>query len=257
MIGFDFASIDFQSGEYRTTETDAWSAPKKEAKMIELARTHGSIQVFERLKGKVINASGYIKAADGAALRDAIERFNSLLLAGVQPLRITEDGSYREWLARLQNVNISRDETQVTYAVWSAQFQSEKPFAVDGNVDTVVDVQGITTDSYNAFFTSQGSYLGQPVILITLNDIEPDDSDLTITIGNPATSQYLDFTDTFTDGDVISINTLTKRCFRNSTPISPEGEFPSWIPGPGTLAYSDSGTTRDVDILATQDRRFM
>lgn len=257
MIGFDFASIDFQSGEYRTTETDAWSAPKKEAKMIELARTHGSVQVFERLQGKTINAKGYIKADDGGQLRDAIERFNSLLLIGNQPLRITEDGEYREWMARLQNVNISRDETQVTYAIWSAQFVSEKSFAVDGNTDTLIDVQGITTDSYNAFFTSQGSYPGYPIILITLNDIEPDDAEVTISIGNPATSQSLDFTDTFTDGDVISIDTLTRRCFRNTTPISPEGDFPAWIPGPGTLSYSDSGTVRDVDILATQERRFM
>lgn len=257
MIGFDFASIDFQSGEYRTTDTDAWSAPKKEAKMIELARTHGSVQVFERLQGKTINAGGYIKAADGAALRDAIERFNSLLLIGNQPLRITEEGTYREWMARLQNVNISRDETQVTYAVWSAQFMSEKPYSVDGNVDTIVDVQGITDGSYNAFFTSQGSFPGYPVILITLNGIEPDDAEATITIGNPATSQSLDFTDIFTDGDVISIDTLTRRCFKNTQPISPEGDFPAWIPGPGTLSYSDNGTTRDVDILATQDRRFM
>lgn len=257
MIGFDFASIDFQSGEYRTTETDAWSAPKKEAKMIELARSHGSVQVFERLKGKTISAGGYIKAADGASLRDAIERFNALLLIGEQPLRVTEDGSYREWMARLQNVNIARDETQVTYAVWSAQFQSEQAFAVDGNVDTIVDVQGITSDSYNAYFNSLGSYPGYPIILITLNDIEPDDSAATISIGNPATSQFLDFTDTFVDGDVISINTLTRRCFKNSQPISPEGEFPAWIPGPGIMSYSDNGTVRDVDILATQDRRFM
>lgn len=256
MIGFDFANIDLQDGQYRTTETDAWSAPKKEARTIELARKHGSIQVFERLQGKTINAAGYIKAADGPSLRSAIETLNSLLLAGPRPLRITEGGEYREWMARLLNINISRDETQVTYATWSAQFVSDNPFSVDGNTDTIVDVQGITTDSYNAFFTSQGSYPGYPVILVTLNDVTYD-GELTVTIGNPATSQYLDFTDTFADGDVISINTMTRRCFKNTQPISPEGEFPAWIPGAGTLEYSDNGTARDVDILATQDRRFM
>lgn len=257
MIGLNFATTDLQSGNIRTTASDAWSAPKKEAKMIQLARSHGSIQVFERLQGKTINASGYLKADDGPALRAAIEHFNSLLLAGIQPLRMTEGSEYREWQARLQNINISRDETQVTYATWSAQFVSEKPFSLDGNNDTIVDVEGITAGSYNAFFTSQGSYPGYPLILITLNDIEPDDAEATITIGNPATSQFLDFTDTFTDGDVISIDTLTRRCFKNTQPISPEGEFPAWIPGPGTMAYSDNGTVRNVDILATQDRRFM
>lgn len=257
MIGFDFANIDFQSGNIRTTETDAWSAPKKEAKMIELARSHGSIQVFERLQGKTINAKGYILTETGTQLRDAIERLNSLLLAGIHPLRMTEEGSYREWQARLQNINIARDETEVTYATWSAQFVSEKPFAIDGNTDTLINVSGITTDSYNAFFTSQGSYPGYPVILITLTALEPNNSPVTISIGNPATSQSLDFTDVFADGDVISIDTLTRRCFKNTTPISPEGEFPAWIPGPGTLSYSDSGSSRSVAILATQDRRFM
>lgn len=257
MIGFDFASIDLMTGQYRTSQTDAWGAPKKDAQVIQLARAHGSIQVFERLMSKTINASGYIRADDGAQLRDAIERLNSLLLVGPQPLRITEEGAYREWTARLQNVNIARDRTQVTYATWSAEFFSEKPFAVDGNTDTIVNVTGITTDSYNAFFTSQGSFPGYPVILITLTGIEPNNSDVTVTIGNPATSQFLDFTDTFADGDVISIDTLTRRCFKNTTPISPEGEFPAWIPGSGTMSYSDTGTSRSVAILATQERRFM
>lgn len=257
MIGFQFANVDLQSGQYRTTESDAWSAPKKEARTIELARRHGSIQVFERLQGKTINAAGYIKAADGPSLRAAIESLNSLLLAGPRTLRMTEGDEYREWVARLLNINISRDETQVTYATWSAQFKSDEPFSVSGVIDTIIDVEGITTDSYNAFFTSQGSFPGYPEIILTINAIEPNDAPVTITIGNPETSQYLDFTSNFADGDTLSINTLTRRCFKNTAPISPEGEFPAWIPGSATLAYSDTGTSRDVDIIATQERRFM
>ena len=256
MIGMTFAGIDLQDGEYTTTETDGFGSPQKEAKILQLARQNGSIQVFERILSRSITAGGYIKAENGLALKQAMDVLKSQLLSGEQLLRITEDGEYREWTARMRNINIARDRNQVTYATWSAEFFSEKPFSVDGITDTIVD-ETITADSDNFYFNNVGSYYGQPEITIILTDIEPNSTPITISIGNPSTSQFLDFTDTFQDGDTITINTLTRRCFKGTQPISPEGEFPAWLPGPGTFAYSDTGTSRSVDITATLLRRYL
>lgn len=257
-MGFSFGALDFSAGEYGVTKTNAFGNAQQEFRIIKRAREHGSLNVFKRFESRYIDVEGIISTDTSPALREAIDALNVLMSIGKRELRVTDlDSAYREWsTAELKNVVINRSATDVTRAVFSLEFYSDKPFAVDGNTDTLIDDN--MTDSAALFpITVLGSYPGSPAITLTVNDITPDDEDVSITISNPSTSESMTITETLAIGDIITIDMFTKLVYLNTTQIVPQGNIPAWIPGGGNLEYSDTADTRDIDIVATLDRRYL
>lgn len=257
MISINFAGVDLTAGYNTVTETDAFSAPSKTAKIIELARRDGSVLVFEKFNSRTIQVSGYVKADSGLSLRGAIDQLKRLLLSPKSSFVLTEDGYPMTWeQVKMRNLNIARDETQVTYATWSAEFFSEQPFGTDGVSDTWFN-QAVTAATQSIPFIVNGTYLGYPIIDITITSINPNDADTTIVFGNPATSQLLEITRTFKNGDIINVDTLNRRVFIGTQLISPDGQFPAWVPGAGTFEISDLATSRNFNVKAVAPRRYL
>lgn len=259
-ISFDFGSTLLNNGStYLITKTNAFGAPEKALTTLERARRDGNVLLFDRLKGRDIDAEGVVKAASSALLKTAMDDLKKLLIMGKQPLKITEDAAYRQWSeAVLRNVNISREATDLTQAAFSLQFATEEPYAVSGETDTLLSATAETAGFKSHSITPQGSYLSYPTITLTINSINPNTSDVEIGIGNPATSQFLRITDTFTTGDVLTIDTFNRQAFLNTELISPDGMFPEWIPGAGNhIDYSDTATTRDYDLTVSSERKWL
>lgn len=257
MISINFAGVDLTAGYNTVTETDAFSAPSKTAKIIELARRDGSVLVFEKFNSRTIQVSGYVKADTGLNLRAAMDQLKRLLLSPKSSLVLTEDGYPMTWdQVKMRNLNIARDETQVTYATWSAEFFSQQPFGLDGVSDTWFD-QVVTGPTNTVAFNVNGTYPGYPVIDITVTAINPNDTETTMVFGNPATSQLLEITRIFKAGDIINIDTFNRRVFVGTQLISPDGGFPAWVPGPGTFEISDLAVSRTLNIKAVAPRRYL
>lgn len=257
-ISFDFDTANLQSGNYRITETDAFSAPTKDMKILERARRDGNVLLFDRLKGREINAKGYIQASSSANLKTSMDALKALLMIGKKVLKITEDGAYRQWSeAVLQNVNISRGAQDISHAAFSLQFWTGEPYAVDGNNDTLLTKTGLTAGYSSDAITALGTYLTYPTIAMTLNSVSPTTSDQEIAIGNPSTTQQLRIVRTWAAGDVVSIDLLNKKVYVNGTLVAAEGRFPAWIPGSGNFEYVDSFTSRNIDYTVTAARKWL
>lgn len=256
MLDISFIDTNFMAGDYRIVGTDAYSPPVSENKIVELARTDGNVQLLDRLKGRVINMNGYLSVASTAALRPSIDALNVLLLQ-TGALRMTEDGVYREWNAKMTNLNVSRGSREITRATFSAQFQAQDPFSIDGTTDTLVSESAITAASTSVGIDVEGTYPAYTDMEITFNDVVPDSSDIEIYIENPSTSQTLTIVGTFKIGDIITIDIKRRLVFHNSALITPEGDFPIWLPGAGTFVISDNATSRDIDVTVTNTRRFL
>jgi hypothetical protein len=257
-VGFTttVGELNLTTGDYRVSDTDAYSPAQAQVKTVELARADGNVQLLDRLQGRTINMSGTINTDTSLNLREAMDTLNVFLLESGK-LRMTEDGNYREWTAKLANIVIRRGAQELTRATWSAQFISEKPYAESGYTDELINSTGITAASSTLPLTVYGSYPAYADITITINDIDPDTSDVTFYIENQATGQQLAITGTFVAGDTITINTLRRLIFHNSTLVNGEGDYPIWFNGAGNLVLSDSATTRDVDILVENTRRYV
>lgn len=257
MIGFTFGGTDLQAGDFNVSDTNAFGAPERELKIIELARRDGTIEVFDRFKDREIELSGHIVTADSPSLRAAIDTLKGMLTMGRRQLRVTDiDSAYREWHAKLRNLNIARGPGDVSFATFSMVFHSEDPFATSGDIDTLL-TETNTLGSYARGITSLGTYPAYPDIVLTFNSIAPTNSAIEIVVGNPATNQFITIVRTIAATDTITIDSFNRQVFHNSTLISPEGQFPVWIPGSGTFEYSDNATSRNVSIALTNERRHL
>lgn len=257
MKGVLLNGIDLQSGVFRTVDTDAFAPPKKAQTVIELAREHGSVTVFERIKGKDISLAGTISAETSDELEEYIDQLNALLLKKNMDLVIDYRGGYRQWLVNCANIAIARKSTDVTRCGWSMQLSSDKPYGTDGSDSEVFLNETGRTTAFSASVLGAGNYLVYPTIEIVINSIDPDDSNVSITIGNPAEDRQLTITGVFEAGDIITIDTFNKQVYQNNELLAPSGQYPVWLPDSGSFEYSDTATTRDVDVSATFAKRWL
>jgi hypothetical protein len=248
--------FDLQGGPFRIVETDAFSPAPKENRLVELARDHGATQVMERLKSKPINLTGYIQADSSDELEEYIDQLLGYYMRTGLELKIGYRGGYRYWTVNIENIAIARKGTDVSRCGFVITARAPKPYAADGNTASMV-ADNITTNSFTASFSNDTTFLAIPTIGLTVNAINPDTSDVEISIGNSVDDTFLTFSGTFQAGDIIVIDCFNKTVYNGTTRIQPTGDFPVWLPGPGVLYYSDNATTRDIDIDSNYDARWL
>ena len=69
-----------------------------------------------------------------------------------------------------------------------------------------------------------------------------------VSIFNASTNQGITITDTFTNGDIIEIDIQELIVTLNGGAMDFEGLFPTFPPGAQTVGYTDTFSTRNVDI---------
>lgn len=259
MKPISFINTDLQSGAYRVTDTgNLLDSPTRTIISQELARSDNAVAVFRRYGSRSYVLQGTITNDTSAELEASIDALKLALLDQIGDLSVGWGSGYRYFNSECKNVNIARKATDVTNCVWSAEFFMPKPFSTDGTTaDLITAISGQTAGSSQTSTNNTGTYLADPLLTVTLTACEPNISDATITIGNPASNEYLEITDTFADGDIISINCATKQVFNGSTLLNPSGDFPAWAPGGGLLEYSDTFSSRTISITATYEPRYL
>lgn len=252
-----YAGLNFQGGNYRTIFTDAYNPPPRSIKTVDIARGHGAVATFLSYGAKPIELNGWIKGDDSDSLEMVMDELKAMMNKQKDTLSIGMSGGTRYWQAILRNIIFSRSGTQLTRAGFSAEFFCPNPFATNGENVELFSASGITDLSWSSGLTALGTYLAMPLITITINSIDPDDSDVEIQIGNVNENHYLAVTDTFVAGDVITIDTVKEKVYLNEALIPADGLFPLWAPGGGGVEVTANATTIDYDIIATYDKRFL
>lgn len=250
-----FEALDMQTANILTTQTDAFSAPPRSISSAELARFDGAVELFRRYGSRNISLSGWL-VEDSITSNDELMDQLKLYLNRTGNLDIGFAGGTRRWYGTMQNVVINQDNGEVSKAQWSAQLFCANPFATD---TTSAELFNVTTTDGSKIqgLSALGTAYAIPVIEVTITAISPNNSDVTMTFGNPGESRLLSITRTFTAGDTITINPLTGQVFHNTTLVEADGQFPIWVPGSGTFEYGDTAATRNVTIVATYEKRFL
>ncbi len=257
MKGMAFRGFNLQSAPYKVIrETGLLDSPVRDIISHELARSDNAVAVFRRYKSRTFTLSGQIKATDSAALEGAIDALKLALLNQIGDLVVEWGGGYRYFRAECQNVAIGRGTSEVTQCSWSASFFMPVPFSTDNVTrDFFTSVVGNTLGSFTVGVNNIGTYLAEPFLTLTLTGLEPNISDVSFTISNPASNDSLTITDQFADGDIITIDCLRKQIFRGTELLAGVGNFPAWQPGPGLLQISDTGSSRTSSLAGTYQTR--
>ncbi len=254
-----FKGFDLQAAPFKVVDQDGlYDSPLIDIISHELARSDNAVEVFNRYKSRNFTLRGQIKAATEADLEAAIDAIKLALVQQKGDLAYDWAGGTRYATARCLNVAIARSRSDITQAGWSAPFFMAVPFTTDNITrDFFTALTGINAGSTTIGVNNGGTYLANPFITLTITGLEPNISDVSFTIGNPATNEQLTITDQFADGDILTIDTLNKQIFRGTELLPGVGNFPSWLPGPGLLELSDTATSRTLSIGGTYIRRML
>ncbi len=248
--------LDLQAGYLRIQETDLFNAPPKDVDVIELARKEGAKAVFERFASRKFNLTGYIQADSEDNADASLDQLKSFVARRNLELKMAYRGSNRVWTVNIESLQTARKNTDVSRMGFNIQGVAPNPFAKDETKTTLVDESGIT-EATNIPVVAGGSFFAQPLTVITFNAVDPDDEDITISIGNAIENTYMDITNTFEAGDVLTIDSFNEIIYKNSEIIEGDGLFPIWSPTGGTFEFSFDADSLDVDIFSDYYRRWL
>lgn len=257
MKAMAWKTLDLQAAPYKVIDqTGLFDSPLLDIISYELARSDNAVAVYRKYKSRNFSLRGEVKGSTEAQLEAAIDQLKLALVRQSGDLAFDWAGSTRYATAECPNVAIIRGPQDITRCGWSAPFFMAVPFTSDKVTrDFFTAVTGWTAGSLTIAVNNIGTYLASPYITLTLTGISPNVSDVSITIGNPATNESITITDEFANGDVITIDTINKQIFRGTELLAGKGNFPEWLPGVGLLSYSDTATTRTLSIAGTYQAR--
>jgi hypothetical protein len=185
----------------------------------------------------------------------AIDKLKTILQGLEKTLILDYGGGLRQWTATFDN-NMAYSDMAGGHATIVIPF-----LAADGNgydTTTTALVNSVLTGSTrteNVFFAGS-SERQLPIITITLTTVTSGTSH-GITITNPATSQAIVINrTTWTNADILVIDTAAKTVQVNGTDVAFTGPFPEWALGAGTLQYADTFTARKYTLNVIYRKRY-
>lgn len=254
--GLTLDGLDLQAGNLRITETDLFNAPPKTTTIIELARKDGAKAVFEKYGNRKFNLTGYIQTDSMVNADDSLDQLKAFVNRRSLDLIMEYSSSERKWEVNIDSLQVARKNTDVSRMGFNLMGNAPNPFASDLEKTTLLDESGITSAT-NFAVSAGGSYFAQPLTVITINSVTPDDEDITISIGNAIENTYLDIVNTFEAGDTLTIDSFNEIVYKNSEIIEADGLFPIWSPTGGTFEFSFDASALNVDIFSDYYRRWL
>lgn len=254
MRKFNWSGLSLNEGSFRIQSTNLFDAAEVQVATEDLARDDGLVQLYERLGGRQIEFSGYLRtesqeAADAAI--DLLKKRLTYISGGIGAMTVDFPEGDRVWQGKVINKNISRGSTDVSRAGFSFVLQTPKPYGSSAaGLQEFAEAQTITASAITQQVNNIGTYLAKPLVTLTVN--AASDAAVEFRIGNPETGQYVSFSvANLQIGDAITIDCDIHRIFHNSEEIRPFGVFPSWLPELGLIEYNDSMSSREV-VMSTQ-----
>lgn len=225
--------------------------PARDIKIHKLARRNLSIITSSEYVDKQVPVFMEVCGGNRSQTEATIIELKALMQVQNGALRVLQGGVETEYTATLQEFTIEWDGPK---AYCSLVFLASTPVGESVEVEDLVTITGITGSSSSATFTVSGSFTAQPLITLIINTVTGGTA-ATINVYNAVTNQGITITEDFVNGDVVEINSKELRVLLNGANIDYQGLFPSFPPGSQQIAYSDTFTTRSVDLSATYNVR--
>lgn len=227
--------------------------PQRDIKINKIARRDKSIITSSEYSSKEITVWLEVCSGTRADAEDTLAYLKSLLQTQNSPLVVIQGGEETEYTATMNEFNIAWDGVT---ALVSIVFIASDPIGRLVDTETLAAVTGITTATSSTNIFVDGSSLAYPLISITVNAVTGGTA-ANMFISNGLTGQGLTITRTFTAGDFIEIDSENLTVEVNGSTSDFTGMFPQFGPGSQQIVYTDSFTTRTVDIIATYNPRFV
>lgn len=249
-----YDGFDFETNGLVLTEINTGQPPTRNLQLENLAERDGATEVQARLRVKTLVIEGYYIGDDIADAESMADTINNVCNRSQRRLVTEYGGNRRVYRASADNWSISqpRGLNRITFSI---EFSVNRGYGEDESDSTLFD-ETLTSSNESVTFTADGSTTVLPVITVTIDSVSGG-TDANINIRNGASQIGLSIQRDWVADDQILLDCSAGEMFINGTLTKPEGKIPSWNPGSGSLAYSDTFDTRSVDISATYRARYL
>lgn len=206
--------------------------------------------------GRSITLKGSLNASSIAAMDALIDTFNGYFVGKDKNLDLEYSGSTRRYVVTSKPPSIERPGG-LMYAEFTVVLKCSVPFGVDTTETTLSTTTGITTATTDIAITVGGNAETQyPTITATLNS-GTGLTAATISFGNNNNGQVLSITRTWAAADVIFIDPYNEIVTVNGTAVYFTGAMPIFETGVQAVNYSDTLATRSIDVVVKQYRYWL
>jgi len=239
-----------------TNSIDHTSIPDKQTELYAKADANGSSIPAINYPSKKITIGGVIKGSSQSDLDTRIDAFKAYFNGKNKNLDISYICSSRRYIATANTISITREQ-KALYATFTIEFICTNPFGMDTSATTIMSQLNYTSATYTVTPTIAGSAPYQlPVFTITIDALTGTGDYIRISNGNN-NQEIMIYGISLANGDVIVIDCANRTVTRNGSQIDYYGTFLELEPGANSITYADGFTTRQVDIVATYNKRYL
>lgn len=251
-VEFEGNRLDLVSG-VNLYNYDFTMLPTRDIKIHKLARRSLSIITSSEYSQKSIPLWADICSGDRQDTEATITQLKALIQAQNGSLRVLESGQEVEYTATLNEFNI---EWNGQHAYCTIVFIASDPLGRVLQDNELANIVGVTVPSITQTINVAGSYTAEPVISVSISSVTGATPG-TINVYNSRTNQGITVEANYTDGDILVIDCLNYTVQINGANHDFEGIFPTFPPGAQQIGYSDTFSTRNVNISATYNPRLV
>lgn len=210
------------------------------------------------LSGRVFNVEGVIIRSSRELLDESIHDLNKILYQTKQVLQLPVRGSQMQ-LKNVSLVNIAYQNVAGGYIKFDAELFADDPAIYSISETAILAVANLTSGNKSYPVTIEGNTKQYPRFTLTLDSFTGT-GNRSITLTNPATSESLVISRTWTAADQVTIDCLPgqQSVQVNGADIEFNGRLPYWSPGSLVyINYTDTFTARQIDITAHYYKRYI
>lgn len=244
MISFN--SNDLQTAYLLVNKINKSDAPARELHSENLSIQDGFVVVSNYWRSRTITIAGTLDASSSAHLGTLLDELKENLSGVNKNLDVDYAGGTRRYKATLSKLDAPEDFYNITHLPYTAEFVCQ-PFGY-GTSEISFTSSDVTAASQDETLTITGTYRPNPLITITFGTSA---SATSVVLTNTSTGDIITISDTFTDGDVLAINTDTHKVTKNGTQIEFSGPMPGFVTGTNYITIDMSGTTINYDLVIT------
>lgn len=227
--------------------------PNRQLNIYKLARANKSILTSAEYAHKEVTVNFHLRGCDRGETETVMEELKAFLRIINQPLIVRQadkDITYND--ATLNEINYEWYSNKI---ILTLVFMVADPIGYEDS-DTTMLVTSITSSTSSNAISNDGSFDANPVINVLLNTVTGG-TDQSMSIKNEETGQGITLTRTWANSDTVEIDTENKTVIINGTNSDFSGQFPTFPPGTGSLGYTDTFTTRSVDLTVTYQKHYI
>jgi hypothetical protein len=252
---FDAVDIIAATPGARLLSSNPYAPAKRKISIAELADLDKNRVTSGYYRSRRISLRIGIGASTRGQVEQSIDTLMGLIQGIEKDLVLSQGAAVRRYTATLSDASIIHGGG--SYIEIDLLFDCSDAFGYDTAYTVIANVAGATAASRQDNYTFAGSAPWQAPIFQVQVDAVTGGSNASILIGNLNTGQTITITRTWVAGDLLIVNSQTGSVTVNGSEVSFSGAFPLFVRGAGTLTYSDTFTTRTIDLYAYYYKRYV